>query len=128
MEKKRAGREILPIDKELARILSQEIQKSGMSQLELSERSSVSQPAISRLLKAQRPVYVNVLESICEALGLTAWKVMKQAEEAVRERENVNEGLAKFDTYMTSRGGYDFATKRHPVDPYAGLGEESRDV
>ena len=73
------------IDRELAEILNRVLGERGMSEAELARRAGLSQPTVHRMLATTRPMSVDDLDLMCEALGLVTWKVVREAETSLSE-------------------------------------------
>lgn len=69
------------IDRELAAILNRVLSERGMSEAELARRAGLSQPTVHRMLAMKRPMSVDDLDLMCEALGLVTWMVVREAEQ-----------------------------------------------
>lgn len=86
------------IDAIIAQILDAELKGSDLSLRRLAEVSGVKLTRLGDVLRRGRAITTGELESIARALGLTPWKVLKEAEEAastlaVKEPASPSEGV-----------------------------------
>lgn len=75
------------LDAEIAKILDHELGVSSLSLRGLSDASGVKLTRLGDILRRGRAITAGELESIARALGLSAWRVVKMAEEALAEVE-----------------------------------------
>ncbi|WP_176700773.1 helix-turn-helix domain-containing protein [Actinobaculum suis] len=54
-----------------------------LSLREISRRTGISDSRMSPLWRCERAILLDDFEAICDALGLQAWKVLRDAQEAV---------------------------------------------
>ena len=59
----------------------------GISFRALSERSGVNRIRLQRCFNLEQPFYVDELVAVARALNLVPWKVLRDAEVRVEERE-----------------------------------------
>ncbi len=74
-------------DKMADRIRSLRMEK-GISNNELSQRSGLSRAAIRKIEQSDRNPTLTTLLAISEALNIPCWKIMQDAEEAVKIEKN----------------------------------------
>ena len=76
------GTKTLPRNEDLkvAAILERERQRLNMDQVVLGAKVGISQTQISRILDGIKPVTLTEFMQICEALGLVASEVIREAE------------------------------------------------
>ena len=65
----------------VAAALSGMLRESGMRQTDLAERSGIPAVSVQRYLAAKRPIDVEILERLANALNATAMDVMMRAAE-----------------------------------------------
>lgn len=70
------------LDAIVAQILDTELKESDLSLRRLAEVSGVKLTRLGDVLRRGRAITTGELEAIARALGLTPWKVLKEAEEA----------------------------------------------
>ena len=54
----------------------------------IAEGTGLSEATISRIFNGKRGLYLSELEEICKALGLTSWKVVREAEDSLEVVES----------------------------------------
>ena len=62
-------------------------ESQGISFRALSERSGVNRIRLQRCFNLEQPFYVDELVAVARALNLVPWKVLRDAEVRVEERE-----------------------------------------
>lgn len=62
-------------------ILSAALAESDMSQRGLAEKANINRGRVQRTLNGERPITVDELEKLAEALGLVGWVVLRHAEQ-----------------------------------------------
>lgn len=67
----------------LARILSTRAAELGLSLRDIQERSGIPHSTVGRILEAKTAISLDKFEAIARALGLTPWRVMREAEDAL---------------------------------------------
>ncbi|MDP9833032.1 helix-turn-helix domain-containing protein [Trueperella abortisuis] len=127
------GRKALEIG-EIERIaisnLAQVFEESTLTHQVVADRAGISRSGVLKTLAGQRATSVSEFVALCHALGLTPWRVLRQAEDAVRAqaddaRAYTAEAEAKLQAVL--QGGYVPAARHHEPDPYEGVGEENQD-
>lgn len=98
---------------------------------DLAEESGLGRTSAFNSVKGQRATSVSEFVALCHALGLTPWRVLRQAEDAVRAqaddaRTYTAEAEAKLKAVL--QGNYTPAARHHEPDPLEGLGEENQDL
>lgn len=71
----------LGISREVIRIIRGELGRSGMTQLDISRASGISQSQISRILSFDKELTVDQCDAICTALGICIETVIAEAQE-----------------------------------------------
>ncbi|MFC5383202.1 helix-turn-helix domain-containing protein [Arcanobacterium hippocoleae] len=61
------------------------MQKLGITQKELSEKTGISEPTLSRVFKFSRVPDLNEVEQICSTLNLRLSRLARQAEDALTQ-------------------------------------------
>lgn len=109
---------------ELVKIIVKEQEKLGVSSATLAEKVNLSEAVISRIRAGKRPLYVEELESLAQALGLRGSQVFREAEQALAA--SVDPVTLAWEI-AANPDAYDLAanTKRDQ-DLYEGLGEEGQ--
>ena len=88
------------LDTDIARLLSEQQEVSGVSLRELSRLSGVKLTRLGDVLKRGRAVTAGEIERIAEALGLEGWKVFfaaqtgrsyAEADDALAERQSAKD-------------------------------------
>lgn len=90
----RARGETGRLTREVAAILRARLARLDWTQTELAARSGVSQSHLSQILKGRRHIYIDQLESICEALGLDVAEVIGDAWKIAEPRRGLGFGEA----------------------------------
>lgn len=85
------------IDAEIAAQLDSKLGESSMSLRQLSEKSGVKLTRLGDVLRRGRPMTVGELEAISRTLGLIGWRVMRQAEDALEEKESTSRDVIEVD-------------------------------
>ncbi|WP_216395962.1 helix-turn-helix domain-containing protein, partial [Arcanobacterium phocae] len=80
---------VTPLIFNIVEIIKASLKDAELEQKQLAKLTNISEPSMSRIMKRQRVMDINELDSICKALGLTTWKVVKQAEEALLPPRNI---------------------------------------
>lgn len=132
-----ADNEVLTFNAHLSSILAARRDELGMSLRQVEEKSGVNYMTVKRVLEHTRDMRMDDFEAIAVALGLTPWRVVKQAEEAVRNSAThytaatidpatyAKQAEAKINQLL--QNNYTAAAKHHTPDPYANLGEENQE-
>lgn len=121
---------ISPVEAQALRILYDRFLDRGMTVGDLAEESGLGRTSAFNSVKGQRATSVSEFVALCHALGLTPWRVLRQAEDAVRApsddaRAYTAEAEAKLKAVL--QGNYTPAARHHEPDPLEGLGEENQD-
>ncbi|MDY5159542.1 helix-turn-helix domain-containing protein [Actinotignum urinale] len=115
------AKKLLPgfLNRKVVEIIRREMNEKGMSIRQLVSQTGITLTRLSYMLKLEQIMTIDVMCDLCDALALIAWQVVYEAETGEKYDENAISVSSYVDVAQA---------KRHPVDPYAGLGEESRDV
>nr|DAY94761.1 MAG TPA: Regulatory protein-modification, helix-turn-helix, transcriptional regulato, DNA [Caudoviricetes sp.] len=81
--------EMTEVEQRAITILRDSFEQSEMTHGELAEKVGVARTTILKTFAGSRATYLSEFEGIAKALGLTPWRVMRQAEDALEE-ENAN--------------------------------------
>ncbi|QJC22036.1 helix-turn-helix domain-containing protein [Arcanobacterium buesumense] len=81
--------DVTPLIFNIVEIIKASLKDAELEQKQLAKLTNISEPSMSRIMKRQRVMDINELDFICKALGLTTWKVVKQAEEALLPPRNI---------------------------------------
>jgi len=77
----RTAKPLQPLDREIARVLSDAVERSGASRRELADTTGMSMNRIGIILRAEAPpASVGEIELIAQAVGLTASEVLRRGE------------------------------------------------
>lgn len=100
---------------------------------DLAEESGLGRTSAFNSVKGQRATSVSEFVALCRALGLTPWRVLRQAEDSIRDHSVASDPVtyaeqaeAKLQAVLQSN--YTPAARHHEPDPYEGVGEENQDV
>lgn len=77
---------LLSLGKEVAKSLNAQRAYVGMTQMQLSEKSGISQSQLSKQLRGIRAINIDELDAICEALGVSMESILESAEAALGRR------------------------------------------
>lgn len=69
-----------PLSLKVAEILLEAKQNRGLNFRDLAEKSSVNRLRIQRCFNGEQHFYIDEISSLSRALGLQAWKVLREAE------------------------------------------------
>ncbi len=69
----------------VAGIIRGRMARFGIGQAELAAAINVSQSQLSKMVRGIRPIDIDQLDGMAVALGLDAWSVLREAEEAVAD-------------------------------------------
>lgn len=121
---------------ELSRAVNQvllaRIKALGLDNKTVAEKAEITAPTVTRIFKHGRVLDINEFVALCRALGLTPWRVLRQAEEAVHATTAdpaatyIAAAEAKLQAVLQS--DVTPAARRHEPDPYEGIGEENQDL
>lgn len=75
-------------DRAIARLLDRERDKQGLSLRDLDQTTGIHFVRVGRLMRGDRGMTLGEFESLCGALGLSPWEVMRDVEQAF---ENLSE-------------------------------------
>ena len=81
------SREVGELGSEVAQILSEARDRSGLSLRAVEDASGVGFTQVQKMLKGAKVITLDELGSICEALGLDPVEVLREAQARARERE-----------------------------------------
>ena len=116
-----------PVTREIVTILKERAAEHGYSFRALEERSGVSKTKIQAIFTGERHLYLSDLEMLCDALGLTAWKVMREAENSISPTATYEE-ITRAKLAQALQSDYTPAASPHTQpDPHDGAGEENQD-
>ena len=122
-----ADNEVLTFNARLSSILAARRDELGMSLRQVEEKSGVNYMTVKRVLEHTRDMRMDDFEAIAVALGLTPWRVVKQAEEAVRNSAAHYTAATDAKVAAFLKGDYAAAARAHDPDPLDGVGEENQD-
>ena len=71
------------VERKAIGILRGAFEQSGMTQGELADKVGVARTTILKTFAGSRATYISEFEGIAKALGLSPWRVMRQAEDAL---------------------------------------------
>lgn len=75
------------LDLEIIKILQSRAKALNISSLrELESHSGVTRSTVQRVLAGARTLKISELESLCDALGLVLWEVLKEAQDRVHAK------------------------------------------
>jgi transcriptional regulator with XRE-family HTH domain len=77
------------VERKAIGILRGAFEQSGMTQGELADKVGVARTTILKTFAGSRATYISEFEGIAKALGLSPWRVMRQAEDALEAESNV---------------------------------------
>lgn len=77
---------LLSLGKAVAKSLNAQRAYVGMTQMQLSEKSGISQSQLSKQLRGIRAINIDELDAICEALGVSMESILESAEAALDRR------------------------------------------
>lgn len=80
-----AAKKSSDLAREIGQILSRHLDEIGWSNRTLAEKANVSHMTVGRALDGDSSVSVDTLMTISNALGLSAWRVYREAEEKLSE-------------------------------------------
>lgn len=129
------GRKALEIG-EIERIaisnLAQVFEESTLTHQVVADRAGISRSGVLKTLAGQRATSVSEFVALCRALGLTPWRVLRQAEQAVHATTTTDPAatyiaVAEAKLQAVLQGDYAPAARHHEPDPLEGLGEENQD-
>ena len=124
----------------LARILATRAAELGLSLRDIQERSGVPHSTVGRILEAKTAISLDKFEAIARALGLTPWRVMREAEDRLAASPAPSAAVHTADPAATYaavaeaklravlQSNYTPAARHHEPNPYEGVGEENQDV
>ncbi|MBS5942850.1 MAG: helix-turn-helix transcriptional regulator [Finegoldia magna] len=75
--------EMTEVEQRAITILRDSFEQSKMTHGELAEKVGVARTTILKTFAGSRATYLSEFEGIAKALGLTPWRVMRQAEDAL---------------------------------------------
>ncbi|MDU0348325.1 helix-turn-helix transcriptional regulator [Actinomyces sp. MRS3W] len=84
------SREVGELGSEVAQILSEARDRSGLSLRAVEDASGVGFTQIQKMLKGVKVITLDELGSICDALGLDPVEVLREAQARARERERAD--------------------------------------
>lgn len=76
----RKSLDVEEVDRRLVAILQARMDALGISRRQLASLSAVTRGRLDYVMTMQRPLLVNELDDVCNALGLVPWQVMREAE------------------------------------------------
>ncbi|MDY5404427.1 MAG: hypothetical protein SPG34_08870 [Trueperella sp.] len=123
--------DVEPVEAKALETVRDEMALQGKTLDDMTVDSGMARATIGKSLTGFRATSVSEFVALCHALGLTPWRVLRQAEDAVRAqaddaRTYTAEAEAKLQAVL--QGGYVPAARRHEPDPLEGIGEENQDV
>lgn len=74
--------DIGPLQDAACRILIEEMRDTGVSGRQLAERAGIGTSRAAAILRGVRVVTVDEFDRMCQALGLTTWRVLREASES----------------------------------------------
>jgi len=80
-----------PLTKEVAAIIRGRMARFNVNQTELAESVGISQSQLSKMVRGTRPIDIDQLESICDALGMGIEDAIEEATTLLR---NLDEPLS----------------------------------
>lgn len=117
----------------IGRILGARRDELGTSNRQVALEAGVSHMTVNRAIDADTSISVDTLASICRALRLEPWRVLREAEDSIRDHSVASDPItyaeqaeAKLNQLLQSN--YTPAAKEHHPDPYANLGEENQEA
>lgn len=87
------------LPKRVGEILAEKQREKGLSLRQLEEKSGVSRMSIKRILDGSSSASVDKMMDVAHALGLKAWRVIKEVEDEMREAELVLDPTLTYPTY-----------------------------
>lgn len=122
---------ISPVEAQALSILYDRFLDRGMTVADLAEESGLGRTSAFNSVKGQRATSVSEFVALCRALGLTPWRVLRQAEQAVHtttaDPAATYIATAEAKLQAVLQGDYAPAARHHEPDPLEGLGEENQD-
>lgn len=116
----------------IGKILGQRRNDLGMSNRQIALEAGVSHMTVNRAIDADTSVSVDTLTAICRALRLEPWRVLRQAEDSIRDHSVASDPItyaeqAEAKLAQLLQSNYVAAAKHHEPDPYDSVGEENQD-
>ncbi|OCW59783.1 helix-turn-helix domain-containing protein [Trueperella bernardiae] len=130
------GRKALEIG-EIERIaisnLAQAFEESTLTHQVVADRAGISRSGVLKTLAGQRATSVSEFVALCRALGLTPWRVLRQAEDSIRDHSVASDPVtyaeqAEAKLQAALQSNYTPAARHHEPDPLEGIGEENQDL
>ncbi|MCI7305456.1 MAG: hypothetical protein MR522_04210 [Trueperella sp.] len=123
--------DVEPVEAKALETVRDEMALQGKTLDDMTVDSGMARATIGKSLTGFRATSVSEFVALCHALGLTPWRVLRQAEDAVRAqaddaRTYTAEAEAKLKAVL--QGNYTPAARHHEPDPLEGLGEENQDL
>lgn len=106
------------IDRAIASILKERAEFLGKSERALALETSVSRWRVNDIFTMKRPILVNELEELADALGLVGSSVMREAERSLEDRAD---NVAPFPSGHIYGAGYGEPLTNASGKPYAAL-------
>ena len=78
------------VERKAIGILRGAFEQSGMTQGELADKVGVARTTILKTFAGSRATYISEFEGIAKALGLSPWRVMRQAEDVLEAEAHSN--------------------------------------
>lgn len=92
-----------PLSREVARILSAQVDRSATSQASVADRAGISRAQLSRILSAQKVFTLDQLDAVCIALECDIVDVLDSASRAIGSRR---EGKRRRHLHPLDVGGH----------------------
>lgn len=74
------------LSREVSRLLETAADELGVSDTKLARLVGISQPQMSKYLRGERSLTVDLVDRICQALGLSTARVIVEADKATSNR------------------------------------------
>lgn len=123
--------DVEPVEAKALETVRDEMALQGKTLDDMTVDSGMARATIGKSLTGFRATSVSEFVALCRALGLTPWRVLRQAEEAVRattaDPAATYIATAEAKLQAVLQGDYAPAARRHEPDPLEGIGEENQD-
>lgn len=104
------------LGRKVAKILQTRREELDLSPYRIAAMTGISRMRITRTLSGERPMLVDELDLIADALGLVGWRVLREAEEALAPLAEVRD-LSELRARVESGQAHDVAALEPGYDP-----------